>query len=281
MPDVSVSAIATFEHTLAQSDKPSAKQAALSALAYDSAMPIVSGWSRAPHNHHVGTSVLYHKVELQDKKLYFGLTNQHVVDEAFAPNVVLPDGSMQPIAIRRGSEDFGKRDVAIFTFETDKDLAVAPLADSNGDIRGNNHLAGYPRKPSVADVRTAAEQVGAKLSFSTHGPAVCYSGEIELLPRDNNPINSIRKKFWRMDSDNSYNLDNLLIIKGMPIYYGMSGAGVINRDGEIVGLNFRGSHKPVSRFVFEGVALDLRAISDDIKADTQAMIRELFSVSDR
>jgi S1-C subfamily serine protease len=165
-----------------------------------------------------GSGILVRK----QAQVYTVVTNQHVLNLGDRASIQTADGRIYPAQVRR--QEFGDRDLALLQFKSRSNYAIAAL-DRQSGIRVGDRVfaAGFPIE-SEFDEATSAKagdfptRVQSNAQSKNPVGFTFATGQISLLPT------KVLAGGYQIGSTND-------------VRKGMSGGPLLNRQGQVVGIN--------------------------------------------
>jgi hypothetical protein len=149
--------------------------------------------------------------------LYTVLTNRHVVNAGSPYLIQTPDGRTHPANLLK-KFDFRGNDLALVQFRSSFNYAIAPLAsDSVLKIGDSLISAGFPLELSRKTKLPGNASPNASHHFGSKGFLIT-TGQVSLIPK--------------LPFQGGYQIGY-----SNQIYQGMSGGPVLNREGQVIGIN--------------------------------------------
>lgn len=161
-----------------------------------------------------GSGILVRK----QARVYTVLTNQHVLNLGDRASIQTSDGRIYPAHVRR--QEFGDRDLALLQFQSRSNYAIASLDRPSGLRVGDRvFAAGFPIESEFNEV-ASPKSGNPPLRVEGKNPVgfTFIPGQISLLPT------KVLVGGYQIGATND-------------VRKGMSGGPLLNRQGQVVGIN--------------------------------------------
>jgi S1-C subfamily serine protease len=202
-----------------------------------------------------GSGILVRK----QAQVYTVVTNQHVLNLGDRVSIQTADGRIYTAQLRR--QDFGDRDLALLQFKSRSNYAIAAF-DRQSGIRVGDQVfaAGFPIESEFDEVASAKpENLPVQAQVKNPVGFTFATGQISLLPT------KVLTGGYQIGSTND-------------VRKGMSGGPLLNRQGQVVGIN--GMHAyPIwgDPFVYTDGTHPARSQHDEMVRSSWAIPIETFS----